>query len=149
MANSATVKLEGSEELMKRLKEGDVKIRKRLKPAAQAGGKVLQDAAISRAPGPEIVVVPEKTGTNTVELAIGPSREKWYYRYFETGAREHEVKPVKARALLIEGEYYASAKATGGVTAQPFMRPALDSQLDEVIRAVGEVLWQALKEASR
>ena len=63
--------------------------------------------------------------------------------------REHEIRPKKARALLIEGEYYASAQATGGVAAQPFMRPALDTQLNEVLEAVGEVLWQALKEANK
>lgn len=146
MAEVIGIKVEGGEELKRLLEKAGQAAKGMLKEAGLAGGEVIQEKAISDAPGPGIWCGVDKIGDNFVEIAIGPLREKWYYRFFEFGAQPHEIRPDERDALLIAGEKFAAvAYSTGGVAAQPFLRPALDVKQDEAVKAVGEVLWEVLE----
>lgn len=152
MANGITVKLEGFDDILRKLNTMDQKITKELRQAGKAGAEVIQDEAKAKAPGPEIGMHVEKATQHLIEIAIGPLKEKWFYRFFETGARKHEIKASKADVLSIPGvgrEFYAQAENTGGVNAQPFLRPALDGKSDEATDTLGAVLWKALQELTR
>ena len=140
------MKLEGAEQLLKALEKAENEAKKALKEAGQAGGKVFKDAAEDNAPGPLVMVV-EKSSVGKIEIAVGPSKAKWYYRFFETGARPHEIKARKADVLYIPGvgrEFFGSASETGGLSAKPFLRPAFDTKREAAIKAFGETIWKAL-----
>ncbi len=146
MGDFVKMKLEGADQLLKALDEIDKQAKKVLKEAGKAGGAVFKEAAQENAPGPGIVAVVEKSSMGKVEVAVGPRKEKWYYRFFETGARPHEIAP-KGEVLHIPGvgrEFYESASATGGVQAKPFLRPAFDTKREAALKAFGEMIWQAI-----
>jgi HK97 gp10 family phage protein len=106
--------------------------------ALTAGGRVIQKAAISKAPGSGIVVekmggkrLGSGVGTGLMKkdisaggsyVVIGPDREHWYYRFAELGVKEHGPKrksTERQRRLRLEGRR-AEAKSLRGKT-----RPAL------------------------
>jgi len=148
MAGSlVSMKLEGADDLLKAFAQMDVQVKKVLKEAGKAGGEVFREAAADNAPGDGIVLVVEKSTQGKIEVAVGPSKEKWYYRFFETGARPHEIAP-KGSVLYLPGvgsEFYASASATGGVNAKPFLRPAFDTKQEAALAAFGKTIWAALE----
>ena len=80
-----------------------------------------------------------------VTIAIGPTRDKWYYRYFETGARPHEIRAKESKALLFNGDYAESASQTGGASTRPVLRPAVDTKQKQILDAISGVLLDALK----
>jgi HK97 gp10 family phage protein len=146
MGDLVKMKLEGVEKLLKALEEVDKQAKKVLKEAGKAGGEVFREAAEANAPGPLVTVI-EKSTQGNVEVAVGPSKAHWYYRFFETGARPHEIKARRADVLYIPGvgrEFFTSASETGGVTAKPFLRPAFDTKHDAALKAFGETIWKAL-----
>lgn len=148
MAGSlVSVKLDGADELMKALAQMDVQVKKVLKEAGKAGGKVFKETAEAEAPG-KLVMVVEKSSVGKIEIAVGPSKAHWYYRFFETGARPHEIKARKADVLYIPGvgsEFFGSAEEAGGVNAKPFLRPAFDTKREAALAAFGKIIWAALE----
>lgn len=140
--------LEGAEELIEMIKKiGDIAAGAAVMEAVLAGGKVLEDEITTRAPGPHIVRSPNKRSLKRgwAEVDVGPDKEHWYYRFFETGASPHEIEPVTAEALvLIGGNLREYVLHHPGMGANPFMRPAFDTSQDEVMKKVGEVLWEEL-----
>ena len=112
-----------------------------LPQAVEEGAKVLAAKMAANAPGPHIAYQMEgKTAL------VGPDKAHFYYAYFETGTNRHMVKPVGAQALHWGGgDAYSAGHVVGGVTASPFMRPAVDEGADEVAEAVGRVLAAALE----
>ena len=147
MGDFISMKLEGADKLLKALEEMENRANQVLKEAGKAGGEVFREAAQANAPGPGIVLVVEKSSRGKVEVAVGPSKAKWYYRFFETGARKHEIKASKADVLYIPGvgsEFYTSANEAGGVYARPFLRPAFDTKQQAALAAFGEAIWKAI-----
>lgn len=79
--------------------------------ALRAGGGVIQRAAISKAPGPGIVVEMmsgKKLGAGTATglmkkniragsrfAVVGPDKQHWYYRFLEYGTKDHGVTKRK------------------------------------------------------
>jgi HK97 gp10 family phage protein len=142
-----SMKLEGAEQLLKALEEADKQAKKALKEAGKAGGEVFRKAAKDNAPGPAIVTVIEKSSEGKVEVAVGPDKKHWYYRFFETGARPHEIRASKGDVLYLPGvgrEFFGSASETGGVNAKPFLRPAFDTKREAALKAFGDMIWKAL-----
>lgn len=90
----------------------DEKVRgKLIEKALLAGGDVIRGLAVSRAPGPGVVVETMKGSklgkglasgamkkgikSTGIYVAIGPDREHWYYRFAELGVKAHGVKKRK------------------------------------------------------
>jgi hypothetical protein len=83
-----------------------------VKAALLAGGATVQKAAISRAPGPHIVVelmsgkaLGSGSGTGLMKkdiraagsyVVIGPDKAHWYYRFSELGTKDHGIKKRKS-----------------------------------------------------
>lgn len=112
-----------------------------LDAAVEAAAEVIQQAAAADAPGPGIGV--NQTGEGVYE--VGPTAEKFYYAYFETGTSPHMVRPRTARALAWGGDAFSAGHMVGGVTAQPFLRPAVDQNKDAAGDAAGEVFKKAIE----
>ena len=110
-----------------------------LPAAVEEGAKVLAAKIAERAPGPHIAY--EMDGSSAL---VGPDKEHFYYAFFETGTSRHLVEPREKQALHWGGEAFSAGHAVGGVTASPFMRPAVDEGADDVGAAVGRVLVEAL-----
>ena len=110
-----------------------------LPAAVEAGAGVLRDKMAAKAPGDGIGV--ELDGSTAY---VGPTKEKFYYVFFETGTSTHKVEPGAKKALKF-GETFAARAFPGGIAPQPFMRPAVDEGKDAVAVKIGEVIQAALE----
>lgn len=109
--------------------------------AVEAAAEVVREAAAAKAPGPEIGM--EKV--DKTEYDVGPKKAKFYYAYFETGTNAHTVTPRTRLALKWGGENYSMRNVVRGVGARPFLRPAIDENVDRAGAAAGEVIRQAIE----
>ena len=140
MATVAKLRIEGSRELKQKLEMLQGKARAALMTSAEAGADPIRDEMQRLAPdGALIFLGNQELGDGTAEVDIGFDAEKWYLRFFEFGAMDHEIK---GSPLAFEGE--SGLVITGsvqhpGMPASPFMRPAADSKKDEARDAAGEV----------
>lgn len=137
MAGTVSVKVKGGEELARKLKALSVDVQAVLSEAVRAGAEVVRESAASRAPGPHIEIDEKEKKAQAVTYEIGPDEEHWYYRFFETGATEHEIK---GSPLVFEGA--AGLVITAyvqhpGLVAEPFLRPAIDEEGERAAAAVG------------
>jgi hypothetical protein len=62
----------------------------------------MLDDANQNAPGPHVVMGPakqdESTGKGAVKVEMGPDKDHWYYRFFETGVQPFTINLVKGRS---------------------------------------------------
>jgi hypothetical protein len=133
------VEIRNLDEVQRILEQLGAKARTALPAAVEEGAKVLAAKIAANAPGPHIAY--EMNGSSAL---VGPDKAHFYYAFFETGTGAHRVDPVRKQALHWGGEAFSAGHAVGGVTAAPFMRPAVDEGADEVGEAVGRVLVEAL-----
>ena len=84
--------------------------------------------------------------------AIGPDEKHWYLRFYEFGAKPHDIAG-KGKMLSFQGRdgqvFIASAKQTGGVKMRPFLRPAVDNRGDDAVKAMGTVLKREIEKAAK
>ena len=142
------VEVKGSRELVTRLKALGANVDRLLTEAVEAGAEVIRDEARRRAPGPEIELVMEREGARA-EADIGPTREKFYYAFFETGSTPHTIRAKVRKALRFpgaEGEQFARVVEHPGMPARPFLRPAIDERGDDAVKAAGGVLRKGIDE---
>jgi len=150
MGRRITAKIEGGDALLKRLEKMGVDVTQVLAAAAQAGAQVIADTANGLAPAPQVLIEGDTKASskNRVTVDIGPSEEKWYWRFLETGAVGHGISPrsKKALAFEVDGErVMAWAVKHPGMAAKPFLRPAFDREKDNATDAVGENIRQVTK----
>lgn len=129
---------------MRKLKALGVNVNDVLDIAVEAAAVVIEEAARSDAPGPEIDHERIKAG----EWHVGPTKEKWYYRFFETGTVAHKVRPRKAQALrFIENGsvVFSAGHDVRGIPARPFLRPAADEHGGEAVDEAGKVFKKAIE----
>lgn len=145
------VKLEGGEALLKALRDADGNVKKSLRAASKAGGDVIKDDAVNRAPPSRYKKIMASKASfpkrNVCEVTVRLSKRAWRLRFAETGATSHEIK---GSPLAFEGDN--GVVVTGrvrhpGAPARPFIRPAFDSKQKEAENKVAEVLRQAVVEA--
>ena len=150
MADKITVKIEGGEELKRRLKKlGQAAAGAALVKAGEAGAKVLQKAANSRAPGPHIEAEVVKADADSVQVEIGPDKEHFYYRFFEMGAAPHDIHGNPLVFEGREGTVFTPGVRHPGMGARPFLRPALDEKQDAAVKAAGDVLRSKIDKVAR
>lgn len=148
MGDLLGVKIEGTEELLRKLEALGVDLRALLVQATEAGGEVIGDGAADAAPGEGITVEVMSKKAGSVEVGIGPDKEHWYYRFSEYGAQPHEISPETAKVLAFEGSggtVFAGGVSHPGMAARPFLRPAITNKAEEASAALGTVLEKALE----
>ena len=116
------------------------------------GAEVLKEEMNLKAPGPHIDTNADMKGlaSGVVAALIGPLKDYWYYRFFETGTAPHEVDQETARALRFYdgGEaVFSAGHKVRGVAARPFMRNTVDSHGKKAIEAVAAKLRRAILDA--
>lgn len=149
MANAFEVHIDGLEEALAALRRAGVSTRPILRSAAEAGAELIAEAARGLAPGPEIETDVVESKADAITVDVGPIKEKWYYRFFETGAGPHAIK---GKSLLVfegdRGLVRIGAVQHPGQAAEPFLRPAFDGQGDEAVDAIGARLRAAIEGAA-
>jgi hypothetical protein len=119
-----------------RAAQGDVKAILRI--AVEAGAETVADLATARAPGKIIYEMGKGGGEVRASADVGPPKGKFYYAFFETGAATHAIKPKNKKALLLAGgQIKARVSSHPGVAKRPFLRPAVDENVDKIGTAVG------------
>lgn len=140
--------IQGIEDFEKKLVAMRKEISAMLEEAAQAGAEVIAERANNLAPGPNIITdVTAKTWTHA-DVDIGPDKEHWYYRFFETGAQPHEITNRKTGGLQFMGQagemIVRVAASHQGMGAKPFLRPAIDEKKDEAEEATGRKFLEVI-----
>lgn len=136
-------KIEGADALVRALVKAGVDVGQALEAATQAGANLIQQAANGSAPEPLIATEVVKRKPLRVEIEIGPPDDKWQWKFVETGAQPHEIAgplsiPIEGRLHLVGGAQHP------GMAAQPFLRPAFDTQRKPAVTALGERIKQEL-----
>lgn len=116
-----------------------------LEPAARAGAEVVRQAANQDAPGPHNEINMKRVSQKKAEAEIGPDKEHWYYLFEETGTDAHEITPSKKKALTWPGGPMVKRVSHPGRAARPFLRPALDNNLNKILNAMSNVLRQVIR----
>jgi HK97 gp10 family phage protein len=156
---TSTIQIKGLRELDAILKAFPARLEKNvLRTALRQSANVLRDAAKARAPSQgiakNITVRSLKSAPQTVYMAtaVNKTRDSYHARFLEFGtasyyqglntkpASEYAIKPKRKKALMFEvgGEagstkIFASKIISKGAAPKPFMRPAIDASLNEMI----------------
>jgi len=128
--------LNGIDDLYKGLELRKNQVTAMRKEALGEGAKIIADEADSLAPENGHIHIDVKSE----EAIIGFDKEKWYWRFFELGAKAHMIK---GSPLIFEGDQglvVTGGVAHPGMAARPFLRPALDTKKDEAIKIMGEIV---------
>ena len=141
MANRITVKLEGEQELIDKLKRMGAGAERVLRGAVEAGAEIVRDDSSRQAPGPHVERETRRASPGRVEVAVGPDKPHWYYKFAETGAIPHTITGSPRLAFPAGGRMIVvSAVHHPGMGARPFLRPALDKNRQEVVDTVGRLV---------
>lgn len=128
------VKIEGIEELQKRLRDITEAVRDEIiGEALLAAGAVIRDEAKSRAPVRTGTlsrsIVAEPGDKKKPSVRVGITDDGYYGRFLELGTRQRTNQ--KGARL-------------GAITATPFLAPAVSAKRDEAGRVAGEVIRRRL-----
>ncbi len=147
-----TARVDGGDQLLKELASLGGNVRSSARSAVRAGARVIQAEAESNTQtlgdgsGKHTAIKISQRVKGTIEAMIGPSKRKWWYRYFETGVTAHEIT---GGPLVFEGDeglVVIGSVRHPGMAAQPWLRPAFDTKQDDAVQAVGDTLRRAVEE---
>ena len=146
-----SVKFEGIDELQLKiayLSGSDA--RKVLGEGAAAGAKVVLRKAKPNAPGSKKLGYKVFRHTNVAVSLVRPIRGHWYYKFRENGSKAHGPKKTWRKFLMWrENGKKIIAKRVRGIQARPFLRPALENNLQEVQDAMLEGYRKMLDKVSK
>jgi HK97 gp10 family phage protein len=150
MADKINLKLTVSTgELKKALAQKGLSAERVLEAAMVAAGKLVESEAQERLTSVQDAISQETINNagKSVDVHIGPKSEKWYARFFETGTRPHLVTPKNAGALRwydASGAVIQPVVNVEGIPARPFLRPAVDENINDIRDEAGKVLKRAI-----
>lgn len=141
-----TGSIEGTKEMGAAFQRLGTAVRGVLVEAVEAGGEVIRGDAEARAGDTIGMRVSRRTEALT-EVEIGPPKEKWYMRFWETGAQSHEITgaPLAFGPGLPEPGVVTGRVDHPGMPARPFMRPAVDNQAEAARLVLGETLLRVIE----
>lgn len=100
-----------------------------LSAAVMAGAKVILGAANPLAPDPILLAEVTERSPRRAVAEVGPPDQKWYWMFYETGAVAHEITGHPLAFMIDDGDLITTGRVLHpGMAAQPFLRPAWDSQ---------------------
>lgn len=154
MANAVRVRLDGDKELIAKLKRLGAGSQAVLEAATTAGAELIRDDARPLAPGPEIETETTQRSATRVTKDIGPTKEKWYYRFFETGTGAG-VRTARKGYFTFRGENGRLIRVKSinhpGMAAKPFLRPAFDKNKGKegpAVKRMGRTFKEMIDAAS-
>jgi HK97 gp10 family phage protein len=147
------IKIQGLAELDAELKKFPLELQKKaLAQMVGAGAKIVKDAAIDNFQNVARTMNLDKNekywslknivlrrlkrkdkGNSTLTYGV---RAQYPAFYMETGTKPHTITAKKAKSLGAEGQFGKSVKHPGHA-ARPFLRPALDNNIQRVVNAMG------------
>lgn len=146
---SVRIVIDGQDELLAKLRKLGDSAQAHVELATTIGAEFIRDEAIGRAPGPEIKQVMVERSASTATAHVGPDRQHWYYRFFETGAGGHGITGNQYLAFVgSQGFIITRSVQHPGVTAAPFLRPAIQGNKDEIARRMGAAFRRAIDEVA-
>lgn len=90
--------LKGGDDLLRKLKGLGLDVQKVADVATCEAMEVSRAKIEADAPGPGIVMEPDKSPAAGVAVfVVGPDKDHWYYQFFETGVSAFEINMVKRR----------------------------------------------------
>ena len=150
------INVRGLAELQKFLNTLPAKVEKNImRGALRAGLKPIKAAAMANVPvdsgalrdSIRISASRSKPGTVAVAVKAGGKTKRgnvWYAHFIEfTGAVAHQITPKLGGSLFIGGLFFKSVDHPG-MKAKRFLRPALDSQSQAAVIAVGNYIKKRL-----
>lgn len=145
MASGVTVKLVGTDRLLRKLRDLGDGMAEALEAATQTGALVVQNAAKEKAPyrtgtlRRSIHMETTKRTRDEVEVAVGTDLE--YAAIHEFGGT---ITPKTAKKLhfFVDGEEVFADEVQ--IPARPYLRPALDENKDKVVEEIGAALKAAI-----
>lgn len=151
MADNLRVKVEGGDELVRRLLDAGGNARKTLRGATRAGAQPIAADADGRAPATHvkkrIVVRVSSPQKDTMVAGIKFSKRAWFLRFREQGVTAHEIK---GSPLVFDGRnglVVSRGVNHPGQAARPMLRPAMASKSDAAVSAMGEAFRKAVVQA--
>ena len=145
----------GLQELNRALEKLPVNIHRNiLNAAVRAGGQVVRKAALSELGGDKTDIVLKKRRSKTLSsrYSVAVSNQKFYLMYREFGVAGHTIKPKNKKALgdRQTGEFFGGEVQHPGQPAQPFLRPALDNNINRILEEMRKKIAARLaKEAQK
>lgn len=143
-----SVIITGEKELMVKLSQIEKELKEKIThDALLEGGKVIQQAASSNAPGSiaeSIEIKIENDGNGNFYVLVGPDEEHWYANIIEHGAKKHKIKIHDKKVLTDDKFVFGKEVDHPGFKKKPFLRPALDNNETEAQRKMEEVIARAL-----
>jgi HK97 gp10 family phage protein len=133
------VKLEGMADLNRRLAQLPATVNRRVQiDALKAGAEVIRREAATLAPRDERAKPPHLADSIVIAVATGQD---------EVGEKQTAVEVGPSRKP--SDHFYGFFQEFGTVRhrAQPFMRPAFDTQSGRALNIVLSTLWNAIKKA--
>ena len=137
---------ENEREVIQAIVDANASVKKLLVAAVEAGSEVVEKVLDATGPGDGNAYSVVSRKESQVVAHIGPDKDHWHYRFFETGVQhDAPILPKDAKALRI-GDLYRASAQPAGFPARPFIRPAGDSEqvLNDAAKAAGEKFKQAI-----
>jgi len=147
MIGNEVCSLEGTDELLRKLRGAIVGVRREKQAALLSAAEPLLDRANGMAPDRLIRTEVEHSGPDTVVVNVGFPKDKWHWRFLETGATAHEIKARNASTLYFEGDsgpVFVKVVHHPGMAARPFLRPAYDETRREIEQRLGDYLRKVI-----
>lgn len=145
-----TANVTGLKELQAFLDQLPAKVEANIMRAAlRQGANVVRDEAKANVPVKSGVLkagikVSTKSRRGVVTASIKASGKHGYLaNWLEHGVAAHFIKPKTAKSLFFAG-LFRDGVDHPGIAPKPFMRPALDSQSQAALLAVGEAIKKRL-----
>lgn len=140
----------GDKELHEKLSRLGDRVRAANDRAARAAEAPILAEALSGAPGPHVMALQSKRASTEDQAVvdIGPTKEKWFYQFFETGAMGHVIKAKKGKVLAFEGRkglVVIGAVQHPGMKKKPFLKKAMTDNRDLATKIAGDVFWKEIE----
>ena len=147
-------KLEGADQLIAEMQAVGLSVKGTTRKGVRAGSKVIQAEAERRAAvlssrkGKSVRIAISSKQRGSVEGKIGPSKKKWYLRFFETGTRAG-VRTARKGGFFFRAKdgrrIYIKRIRHPGTAARPWLRPAFDVSTTAAREAFGAAMRQAIE----
>lgn len=145
-----TVKIEGLDDVLRRLNLLDKRLRGRAsRNAASAGARVIRDEAKARAPVDtgllkKNIVIKKLRGRNKLEYMYGVGYLSKQAQYSNTAANRRKGRV--GESYWESGQFYAIFPefGTSKMPAKPYLRPAFEAKKMEAVRVVEARLKEEL-----
>jgi HK97 gp10 family phage protein len=124
-----TVRVENIEITMRELAALADAVQAQVPAAVDAAAEVIREAAAAMAPGPEIGRTPAIPTATGAEARVGPEKDRWYYKFFETGTQAGTRTSRRGMFTFTVGGRFVRVRSINhpGLVARPFLRPAGDT----------------------